>query len=312
MKIVIMDSWGGKFTNVLKKHWEDLGHTVLFNPQWEEMEDADITYFEPMDNGIVTASQENKPHKGKIFVKAIDIDVWANHHGGVKWEYVDGLITIADHITEKLMREVKLPPNVKHKQIKYGVNLDEFKLRDFSKSKDNTINLAYVTGTNRIWDVKRFDIALWLLKDALRFRPDFNYKLNVLGTYSSHAQYNDYCEHMIESLGLQDHVIWTKDRVESVNDWLEDKDLLLLPSTKEAFSFATAEAMAKGIIPVINNFRGAKNIWGDYVCETYYDMLDRVINPIKYHKPQEYRKYIADNYNETRYLQEMDEFMGIK
>ena len=47
----------------------------------------------------------------------------------------------------------------------------------------------------------------------------------------------------------------------TVDHWLEDKDYLLHGSHKEGFSYATAEAMAKGIRPIIHRFYGADDLW---------------------------------------------------
>jgi hypothetical protein len=95
-----------------------------------------------------------------------------------------------------------------------------------------------------------------------------------------------------------------------VSEWLENMDYFFLASTKEAFSYATAEAMAKGIKPVIGNWRGADKTWGKYVNKTYKQMYMRFVDNDCH--SEEYRQYVADHYDEKRYLKQLDEFVEIE
>jgi hypothetical protein len=110
-------------------------------------------------------------------------------------------------------------------------------------------------------------------------------------------------------LRLKGNTVWYEDRVEDLSKWFDHMDYFLLPSTKEAFSYATAEAMSKGIKPIINNWESAKDTWGSFVCETYGQMLAEFTKG-KY-EPERYRNYVVDNYDKKRYFKEIDEFLGI-
>jgi len=305
-KIVIYDSWNGKFSKPIMEHWQSLGHEVLFNPPWEAMEQADLTFFYQSDNGLITASTEKKPHKGKVYAGCIDIEAWAGQPYAVDWSYVDGLIFITEHIRDMVLPRIQPPAKVA--LIKPGIDLDKFPLKVMQRNADPVRKIAYVVGDRRIWDVKRFDICLMILRDLLE-HTDFVWQLHVLGSYSSHEQYNDYCEHLLDSLDLRGFVIWYE-RQESVSDWLEDKDYLLLPSTKEAFSYATAEAMAKGIKPVIGNWRGVENTWDGFYCKTYAEMIEALLAEDDY-DPSVYRQFVQFHYDQNRYFKELDEFMEI-
>jgi glycosyltransferase involved in cell wall biosynthesis len=302
MRIALFDSWGQKFTKPLVKHWEDLGHEVKVNPTWEQAEYADKVIFYPCDNVPGEGTHKHK-FNGQVYIFAVDIEIHAGQQNGVDWSKVTGCITMAKHIDEM----VKTPDNVKRAIIRPGIDLTKYTLRPQNDFKDPIRRIAYVVGDGRIWDVKRFDISLQMLKDLLNKTP-LIWQLHVRGTYSSHSQYNVYCKHLIKDLKLEDFVIWS-DRVDDMNAWLDDKDYFLLPSTKEAFSYATAEAMAKGIKPVLGNWQSAKEVWGEYANETYLDMFYRFLDPD--YLPQNYRKYIEDNYSQDRYFKQLDIFMGI-
>lgn len=301
MKIALFDSWNGKFSSYIREHWEKLGHSVRFNPTWEDAVGADVNFFYQADNTLVDGV--NKNLTGKVYGQCVDIEVWAGQASAVDWSKVDGCVFMAEHI--KKMVDVSCP----WKLIKPGIDLQKFTLK---KEPNTTLvrKIAYVVGDRRIWDVKRLDIAFQMLRDLLDAKSGLIWQLHIRGTYSSHAQYNAYCQYLENDLGIKDFVVWYPDRVEDMNQWYEDKDYLILPSTKEAFSYATAEAMAKGIKPIINNWESSKENWGGYVCETYGQMLAQLLKGES--TPVEYRKFVEDNYDQNRYFQELDSFLQIK
>lgn len=307
MRIALFDSWNGKFSKEIQAHWESLGHEVKTNPQWEQAEFADKVFFYQADN-VAGEGTHNHKFNGDVYVQAVDIECWSGQHNGVDWSKVKGCITMAKHIDEM----VKTPDNVKRAIIKPGINLEKYPLRPPVDFKDPVRRIVYVVGDGRIWDVKRFDIALQLLRDLLD-KTDLIWQLHVRGTYSTHAQYNSYCKYLEQDLHLGDFLFWSP-RVEDMSAFLDDKDYFLLPSTKEAFSYATAEAMAKGIMPVIGNWQSAKETWGEYANQTYLQMLYRFLGSCyepQAHTPEVYRKYVEDNYNQVEYFKKLDEFMGI-
>jgi len=300
MKIIIFDSWNGKFSKAIENHWKSLGHQVIVNPPWDAMKEADITFFYQADNTAVEGV--TKPHIGKIFVQAVDIEVWAGQANAVDWQKVDGAFCMANHIRNLIDLHGK-----KMELIKPGIDTDFYKLRASTVNTELPVRrICYVVGDKRIWDVKRLDIAFQLLKDLLN-NTKLIWQLHIRGTYSSHAQYNAYCQYLEKDLKLDGFVFWYPDKVDDMNKWLEDKDYFLLPSTKEAFSYATAEAMSKGIKPVLNNWEGSKDTWGKYVCNTYGEMLASLIAPD--YTPEEYRQYVVDNYDQKRYFQQLDDFI---
>lgn len=307
MKIVIIDSWNGKFSNAIAEHWKSLGHEVITNSTKEVYAEADMVFFYQSDNQLVTASTEKWPHKGNIYAGCVDIEAWANQPQSVDWSYVTGLTFMAEHIREMVLPGLVNSP-AKIKLIKPGIDLDHFDLRPPVDLESTPIRkVAYVVGDKRIWDVKRFDVALMLIKDLIETTGRI-WQLHILGSYSTHAQYNDYCQHLIENLNLSGFISWYE-RQPDVSKWLDDKDFFLLPSTKEAFSYATAEAMAKGIKPIIGNWRSADVNWKPFYCQTYGQMYQKFLEP-KY-EPLVYRDFVEKHYNIRRYMEELDKFVGI-
>lgn len=305
MKINILDSWNGKFSSPIRNHWESIGHEVRFNPTWENAKGADVTFFYQSDNAAIEGVQ--KEGLGKIFVQCVDIEVWAGQASAVDWKKVSGAMFMAKHIQDMVSSQCQLPPKIA--LIKPGIDLSKWTPKTKWNFQEPVRRIAYVVGDRRIWDVKRLDIAFQLLRDLLDSKPSLVWQLHIRGTYSSHEQYNAYCRYLEKDLKIKDNVVWYENRVDDMNTWLEPMDYLLVPSTKEAFSYATAEAMAKGIKPIINNWESSKETWGPYVCETYGQMLGEFLKG-KY-DPQEYRNFVLKNYDQNRYFMELDKFIGI-
>ena len=110
------------------------------------------------------------------------------------------------------------------------------------------------------------------------------------------------------------YVVSLYPQVDSINDWLENIDILLHPGQKEAFCYAVGEAMAKGIPAVINDFYGSKDIWSDmYTYQTHKEAIEniKIWNKNGGPPPEDHRKFIQDNYSLERQLKETDEWIGI-
>jgi hypothetical protein len=304
MRIAFFDSWNRKFSGPIVDHWNSLGHQVRFNPRWEEAEGADLNFFYQADN-VAVEGTTNKPLTGKTFVQCVDIEVFAGQATAVNWEKVSGAVFMAKHILVTVKQGCNL--NCPLKIIKPGIDLSKWTLRPPKPVGDPTRRIAYVVGDRRIWDVKRLDIAFQLLRDLMDSDKDHIWQLHIRGTYSSHEQYNGYCRYLEKDLGIENNVVWYPDRIEDMNAWLDDKDFYLNPSTKEVFSYATAETMSKGIKPILNNWESSKENWKPFVCETQGQMLGEIL--LGKYEPEVYRKYVEEHYDQNRYFSELDRFI---
>jgi hypothetical protein len=123
-KIAVFDSWNGKFCMPIVEHWRALGHEVFFNREWEDMEQADVTFFYQADNNAV--GHAGFPRKGKLFVQCVDIEVWAGQADALDWSKVDGAIFMAQHIKDRV--HIGDTP---FKIIKPGIDTDKFTLKQW-------------------------------------------------------------------------------------------------------------------------------------------------------------------------------------
>lgn len=301
MKIVVFDPYNQKFTQDMVKWWTDHGHEVLFDKYYNPRlvhEGCDVVWFDTCDNNIASATNPSgailaddanyRPwdmhdmdlKNTKVIVRPIDIEVWQGHQFAAKWDIVDDIIFIAPHIKE--LANIHLcpgyNPDTKMHIIPCGIDLDRYK---FKKRKPGK-NIAVISER---WICKGTDLILQI---ALKLKDlDPEYKIHWLGQRSDYqwelAYFDEFIEHHNLNMEITNVLLDNK----TVDEWLEDKNYLLHASHKEAFSYATAEAMAKGIKPVIHRFYGADAIWPAMT----WDTVDQAIAAI-----------LSDDYNSDDYL----------
>ncbi len=301
MRIGIIDNWIGKFSSVLAEHWTSQGHTVIQEPGYNPniIETCDRVFFESADTNIHLATQ-NRPHKkGKVFVRIVDIDAWVNGPAGIQSGYVDGVIYIAKHIQEhcKKFQNLDCPQHL----VPMGLDVNKFSFRQRKSGNE----IAFIS--SRVTAEKGFDIALQILADLRK--ESQQYQLHVVGQPFENALWQKTIEHIMKVNDLHDAVHFYG-QVESIDKFLDDKDYLLLPSKKEAFSFVTAEACAKGIKPVVWNFLGAGDVWpSSYLFNTPSEAVESILSDV--YDSHGYRQYIEQNYSLKQHLTRMDNVMEI-
>lgn len=313
MKIAVFDSAAFKFSRMLIDHWIAKGHDVQWeigaNPALAEW--ADLTYIDFIDNncyclfngpgGDHEALNWQSYPKKRLAVRGIDIDIWMGRHRDPRlWNYVDDFITIAPYLYEMVEKEAQFPRPMHH-LIRPGVELEKFPFRD----KPRGFNIAMVTGN--FWEMKQANEGYRIFDMLVRKYPEHPWKLHVRGEYNSREMEIVMKEHVIDSMGIRDKVqVYSK--VQDMNEWYEPMDYILVPSYKEAFSYAAAEAMAKGIKPILNNWKGSTDIWPE---KYIYSHLDEAVEMFMgEHTPLEYRKVIEERYDAKRMFADYDKLFG--
>lgn len=318
MKIAIMDPYLGKFTTGMMKHWQAQGHDVrmerYYHPQNAEW--ADVVWFETCDNNLVSGTNPGSAimddeanyqpwdlhdmdlSNKHIIVRPIDIEVWQGHAQSALWDVVDDVIFIAPHIRE-VANEHELPgrrENMRVHTIPHSVNLDDWTY----KERGHGFEIAVVSerwiskGTSEI------------LQIALRLKEiDSRYKITWLGQRSDYQWEHAYRDEFVEHHDLNIEFV---NIVDSVDEFLEDKNYLLHASHKEGFSAATAEAMAKGIKPVLHRFYGADDLWPGMT----WDSIDQAVEMITKgtYNSAAYRQYLIDHrYNLPLMMEDIDKII---
>jgi len=283
MKIFACCNWQLKFLGPIIESWKAEGHEVRYetgyNPQQHEW--ADLCFVDVCDNNAIVASRQRFVHS-RLVIRAIDIECWVRQPAGVTWGNVDAIIFGAKHIEEMVRSFVSFPPTVTVAHVPFGVDLSKW---SFRKRDGGGRRVALVAHR---WSAKGLDM---LLQVMAALGP--GWRLDCLGTRSTEQWLHAYIDHIIAELGLE--VSFT-DRVSDVDPWLEDKDYLILASMKESFSYAAAEAAAKGIRPLIHNFWRAKDIWPQaWIWSTIDECVSKILQGP--YDSSEYRGFIEKNYS---------------
>ena len=310
MKIVMFDPNCYKFTDDMINYWEAQGHetrkSLYYDPVLVDW--ADVVWFETCDNNLYQATNGDNPEwkltnfkDKKVICRVIDIEVWSGLHKMVDWALVDETIFIAPHIRNEVLKDVEVGSN----QIVYnGVNLEKFTMR---KDPANTKKIAWVAER---WYAKGVD--LFLQYAATLYKRDPEYKIYAVGIWAdscANGWYKAYIDQFIRENPMNVEFI---DHVPDMNEFLEDKSHCILFSKKEAFSYAIAEGMAKGLKPIIHNFYGAKDLWPEkYIWNTIDEAIWMTLDFVNY-DPEEYRKHIEDTYPNEKMLSAFDKIINGK
>lgn len=300
MKIALFDPYLLKFTNGMVRWWEAHGHEVrydrYYNPElvlW-----ADVVWFDTCDNNLASATNPSqailaddanfKPWDmhdmdltgKKVIVRPIDIEVWQGAQYAALWDVVDEVILIAPHIQTIFGVPTKNPTHI----IPCAVDLDRYR---YAKRQPGQ-NIAIISEK---WTSKGTDLILQIAYTLKKL--GYLYKFHWLGRWSDYEWEKAYFEDFIAKHGLDFEFIEWIEGDNAVDEFLEDKNHLLHASHKEAFSFATAEAMAKGIKPVVHRFFGADDLWPGMT----WDSIDQAVDMITdgRYDSASYRQYLIDH-----------------
>lgn len=300
MKIFACSNWNLKFAGLLVDWWREQGHEVEFRLGYDpELHKAsDVCFIDTCDNNAIVGSRNRFPGS-KLVIRCIDIEAWVGQPGAVTWKNVDGLIFGAKHIQELVSGYVPFVdyPHLRIEHVPFGVDLSKWTY----KIREHGFNVAFVAHR---WSAKGIPLALQVMAEL-----DSRFKIYFLGDESKGEKWNPpYWHQMIKALRI--NAVF-EDKVEDLDAWLENKNYLLCSSQKESFSYVTAEAAAKGIMPVVHSFYGAYDIWPEHWIWT---KVRQAANRIGggYYDSQQFREEIEQHYSLERMMDGINEVCEIE
>jgi len=249
---------------------------------------ADVVWIEWANELAIALTNHPTLLDGKhIICRLHSYETLAGFVQKVKWEKIDDLIFVAEHIKDIVLQQ---DPSLHSKVtniliIPNGVNLDKLVFRNRSKGK----NLAYLGHIN-------YKKGPMLLLHAFRelLQADTKYRLFIAGDFQD-ARYQLYFNQMIKEMDLA-RSIQFDGWVDDVAHWLEDKHYIVCTSVLEGHPVGIMEAMACGLKPVIHNFVGAKDIYPEkYLWNTIPQFVEKVTEPD--YDPITYRNFIKKHYS---------------
>lgn len=263
----------------------------------EGMEWTDICWFEWCDELVATASYLPVCRAKKVICRLHRYEAFTQYPAKVSWESVDKLVVVAPHIKELLEKNF---PGISRKVdivvIENGVDLDRFSFR----KRDKGFNIAMV---GYLHSRKNPVMVLQIMNKLVKRDP--RYKLYVAGKFQEQLM-KLYWEYQVRRMGLENNIFfdgWQED----ISTWLEDKNYLLSATIHESFGYGIAEAMSRGIKPVIHDFLHAEEIWDrTFLFNTVDEAVEMILDDN--YNSETYRDYIRrrfsldDKVNEIRNL----------
>lgn len=322
MIITIYDPYVGKFTSDMQRYWELEGHEVrrstYYDPQL--VEGSDVLWFETSDNNILSATNPSealladdanfKPwdlHEHdltgkKVIVRMIDIEVWQQHYLAPHWDVVTDIIFITPHIRNLVDIDTLHGFSGEIHTIPCAVDLSRYKYAEHSPG----FNIAVIAER---WASKG---TSEILQIALKLKQiDERYKITWLGRRSDYQWEHAYRDDFVEHNNLNIEFINYLDGEDAIDVFLEDKNYLLSGSHKEAFGYNIAEAMAKGIRPIVHRFYGADDLWPEITWSSIDEAIDVIIDGT--YDSASYRQYLVNHgYTLDNMMQEFNKIIGVK
>jgi len=249
---------------------------------------ADIVWLE-WANDLAIFATNNVPEiqNKKVVCRLHRYEAFTQFPEKINWKNVDFLIFVSNSMRltfHELHSNLDLF-ECKEEVIYNGVDLDRFK---FTIHKPG-YNLAILAHINYRKNPEFWIQIISKLKDA-----DNKYQLHVGGDFQD-PLYLVYFNYIKKEMKIEDNFIlhgW----IDNVEEFLEDKDYILSTSIHESFGYNIAEAMARGIKPIIHNFDGAKTLWPN---ELIYNTIDEAVEKTieQTYDSESYRGFIEDNYS---------------
>jgi len=305
-----MDAWNQKFTRPVAEYWRSKGHEVTTNIYWgdELVKGRDLVWFYPIQNNLKQASLRQEKYKGlRVVAEAVDIDIYANHLGGIKWDeqFVDALIFMAHHTKALALKRWKPPEYLPMHIVPGGVDLDTW---TYQENPSRGYNIAWI---GRLWIAKGVFHAMQIFHQLIKADPEHPWKLFIRGEkyhpnwYESHVR-----AYMEANPELMERVEIIPRRIEDLNGWLEDKSFILTTSMKEAFSYTTCECAAKGLKPIVGMTNGMDQVWpSSWIFQTHDEAVQMFLS--SHYDPSTYRAYVGDMYPLSKRCKMLDEICGL-
>lgn len=254
---------------------------------------ADIVWFEWANEVSIIGTNYSEVEKKKVILRLHSYESFRKDFlEKINWNVVDDIIFVAKYIIEIATSYQPLLMNKRKHLIPNGINLSRYKYR---KRKPG-FKIAFLGNFNYI---KNPMMTVQILKKLVDI--DKRYIFYWAGNIQDERIWR-YINHILEDMKIKTHFVF-EGWIDDVDEWLDDKNIFLSTSIHESFLMAIIEAMAKGIKPVIHNFRAAKEFYPKHLI---FNTIDEAVEMIisKEYDSEEY-KNLAEKHSLNKQLEKI-------
>ncbi len=216
------------------------------------------------------------------------------------WTRIHGAVFVADHVRQVANQVCPQCLGGPRQITIYNcVDLDQYPFYDNAGGH----NIAYVGYINH---KKGVGLLMQCIEQAARLDEKFHF--HFAGVFQE-VRYEQYMKHLLRETGLEDRVTfhgWIKD----VPEFLAGMNYVISTSPWEGCPNNVIEAMACGIRPLVHNWKGAKDLFGDNLVFGTIEEFTRMLTSTDYDS-QAYRQIVSEHFNARTNLPQLDRFLAI-
>lgn len=277
------------YSNLLKDGLINKGADVSCFNHFKDInspENYDVIYVESMGGDSVYASKIG--HKNLIIMTR-GVGVYESRIDRIQWKNVKTLIFLQQHQLDYFKRRwgnIKIP--MKLGVIPVPAPLKQFRLRSDLRVTNKVALIANITDRK----------GTAYIPDFLQMFP--NLEIHHLGQVCLYGNpVREYVRWRLERDGTASRYFWKRHIGHGdLNNWLEDKSYIWLPSIAEGFCRALIEGHSKGLKPIIKHYAGAETIWDNKFLYDRMEEIKRIID-LPY-EPKSYRDYVDNKFNQDK------------
>lgn len=274
-----------KFFTLLQKKLEATGQFEFLKDQWQGhnnhdeaqslslLDQADVIFCEWCLGNLKWYSHNKKPHQ-RLVARFHAQEARVPYMAEANWEAIHHVSFVSEHTRRQALEIFEGFPIDKTSVIPNYLDVSKFTPKKKTGEARFTLGMVGVAPKS-----KRLDRAVDLLEALLE--EDDRYCLRVKGKHplsygwllkreDELAYYQNVFKRINSNPKLQHKVIFDPPG-DDVNDWFTLVGFILSPSDHESFHMAVGEGVLTGATPIVWDWDGAAEIWGE----------KRVVNSVK-------------------------------
>jgi len=271
------------------------------------MRKNDLTWFEFCDDMFREAMRH--PKESKVICRLHSFELFTPVPLNTYWLNCDRLLIVSKEI-ETLMGRVKEKSKIPVPSMDIFPNGVDFNLFEW-KGKQYGQKIAWIGWIN----YKKNPQMILYLADALK-KKGMDYTFHAIGRFQD-PRYELYLSDMIKKMNLSDTVFfegWVDNK--NLPAWFENKSYNLSTSLFESFGNSIIESMGSGLIPLIHDFYGAGERFGNDCSftgvDSFVNLLVRFEQLSNEEKQQisKKKKKLVEQYEINKQLSKLDSIIN--